>query len=227
MKSPNTASYLARYQDSFGKEGTTIINDGEALTIMLRGVRFRGSDFDCFKPQDVVDSAKLSSFKFRHGSLCFCLIEADIPIPVVTPGQILDCLLRIFLELGDPLPTGQMNQERLKLCLKVNEQTYSSEGKTGWFEGEMLNLQSKLPPGTFMKACINCAFSDYSPYGHGLFGNMICFRANKVGYRFLPLGEDFDKDDYFDVMDTVSEMVQETQLCPEFERRVPGTGYRG
>ena len=56
---------------------------------------------------------------------------------------------------------------------------------------------------------------------------MICFRANKAGYLAIPQGEDFEKDDYFDVMDTVSEMVQETYLCPEFERRAPGTGYRG
>jgi hypothetical protein len=111
--------------------------------------------------------------------------------------------------------------------LTVNGQTYTSDGGTGWFEGEMLDVQGKLPPGTFMKACINCAFSDYSPYGHGLFGNMICFRANKAGYLTLPSGDDFCKDDYFAVMSTVSETVQETYLCPEFERRKPGTGYRG
>ncbi len=78
-----------------------------------------------------------------------------------------------------------------------------------------------------MKACINCAFSDYSPYGHGLFGNLICFRANKTGYLARSSNEDFCKDDYFDVMETVSEMVRETYLCPEFEKRAPGTGYRG
>ena len=91
----------------------------------------------------------------------------------------------------------------------------------------MLDVQRKLPPCTFMKACINCAFSDYSPYGHGLFGNMICFRANKAGYLALPSGEDFEKEAYFAVLDTVSEMVQEIHLCPEFQRRKPGTGYRG
>src|SRR3954469_23584389 len=104
--------------------------------------------------------------------------------------------------------------------------TTTSRGDTGADrQGE--DLQRKLPPGPFMKACINCDFSDYSPYGHGLFGNMICFRANKAGYLALPSGADFEKDAYFAVIDTVSEMVQETHLCPEFERRQPGTGYRG
>lgn len=71
------------------------------------------------------------------------------------------------LELGEPLPTGQMDRERLKLRLAVNGQTYHSDGKSSWFEDEMLDLQRKLRPGTFIKTCINCAFSDYSPYGHG------------------------------------------------------------
>jgi Family of unknown function (DUF6304) len=173
------------------------------------------------------DTTRLSPFSFLHGSLCSCLIEADIPVPVVTPTGAENGLLTFELELGEPLPTGQMDRERLKLHLKVNEMTYSSDGKSGWFEDEMLDVQRNLPPGTFLKACINCAFSDYSPYGHGLFGNMICFRANKAAYLALPSGEDFEKDAYFDVMDTVSEIVQETYLCPEFKRRAPGTGYRG
>ena len=227
MKLPVTATYTTRYRDRFGEENTTILNDGESLAMTIRGVRFQGNDFDYFEPQDVSDPAQLSSFTLSHGSLCSCVIEADIPVPVVTPTGIVDILLTFVLELGNPLPTGQIDRERLKLCLILNEQSYTSEGNTGWFEDEMLNLQSRLPPGIFMKVCINCAFSDYSPYGHGLFGNMICFRANKRGYLALPLGKDFDQVDYFEVMATVSEMVQETYLCPEFEKRVSGTGYRG
>ena len=220
-------TYPTRYKDRNGSETTAIHNDGALLTMVVRGIPFEGNDFDSFEPKDRRDPTQLSSFTFLYGSLCFCVIEADIPVSVETPTGAVDGLLTFQLELGEPLPTGQMDRERLKLRLAVNDQTYSSDGKSGWFEDEMLDVQRKLPPSTFMKACINCAFSDYSPYGHGLFGNMICFRANKAGYQALPSGADFEKDAYFDVMDTVSEMVQETHLCPEFERRKPGTGYRG
>jgi hypothetical protein len=208
--------------DRFGEERTTILNDGKTLTMVVRGVRFQGNDFDGFEPQDVSDPAMLRSFTFLHGSLCFCTIEADIPVPVMTPSGAVEGSLTFELELGEPLRTGQMGRERLKLRLAVNGQTFSSEGRTGWFEGEMLDLQGKLPPGTFMKACINCAFSDYSPYGHGLFGGLACFRGKKAGYRAVT-----GKDDLFAVWDTMTEFVQETHLCPEFERRAPGTGYRG
>lgn len=214
--------YPARYKDRFGVERTAILNDGKTLTMVARGVRFQGSDFDCLEPQDVSDPAQLASFTFLHGSLCFCIIEADLPVPVVTPARIADGLLTFELELGEPLPKGQLERERLKLRLAVNGLHYSSESKIGWFEGEMLDLQDKLPPDTFMKACINCAFSDYSPYGHGLFGGLACFRGNKAGYRAVA-----GKDGLFAIWGTMTEFVQETYLCPEFERRVPGTGYRG
>lgn len=220
-------TYPARYKDRFGEGRTSILDEGGSLTMVVRGVRFRGRDFDGFEPEGMSDPAQLASFSFLHGSLCFCVIEADIPVPVVTPTGTVYGLLTFELGLGEPLPTGQMDRERLKLRLEAGGGTYHSDGKTGWFEDEMLDLQRKLPLGRFMKACINCAFSDYSPYGHGLFGNMICFRANKAGYLALPAGEDFEKDAYFAVRETVSEMVQETHLCPEFERRKPGTGYRG
>jgi hypothetical protein len=35
------------------------------------------------------------------------------------------------------------------------------------------------------------------------------------------------KDEFWTVHDRYDRMVQETYLCPEFERRIPGTGYRG
>jgi hypothetical protein len=79
-----------------------------------------------------------------------------------------------------------------------------------------------MPAGTYLKTCINCAFSDYSPSGHGLFGGLACFRDNKTGYRAVRT-----KRDLFGIWITMTGFVQETFLCPEFERRSPGTGYRG
>jgi hypothetical protein len=123
-------THPARYKDRFGEEATTILNNGETLTMVVRGVRFRGNDFDGFEPKDVSDPAQLSSFTFLHGSLCFCVIEADIPVPVVTPNGIIYGLLTFELELGEPLATGQMDRERLKLGLAVNEQTYSNVSRS-------------------------------------------------------------------------------------------------
>lgn len=217
-----TATYPARYRDRSGEEWTTICNDGKRLTMVVRGVRFEGTDFDGFEPADAPAPEQLSSFAFLRGSLWYCAIEADMPLPVATPTGTADGLLTFELELGEALPTNQMDREQLTLSLAVGGQTYRSRGTSGWFEDELLDLQKQLPAGWFLRACITCAFSDYSPYGHGLFGNLACFRGNKDGYRRVS-----GKDDLFAVWATMTGFVQETHLCPEFERREPGTGYRG
>ncbi len=108
------------------------------------------------------------------------------------------------------------------MTLTVDDKTYTGSGTSGLFEYELLEIQAALPDDVFLIACINCAFSDYSVYGQGLFGTMLCFRNNKAAYLAVR-----DKDEYMAIMDDYAEIVQETYLCPEFERRTPGTGYRG
>jgi hypothetical protein len=131
-------------------------------------------------------------------------------------------VLATHLELGDPAPNGGIDREHLTLKLTIEGRTITSKGWSGWFDDEMLDIQMRLPQDAYMKACINCAFSDYSPAGHGLFGGLACFRDNKHGYLSVKT-----KRDLFGVWKTMTEFVQETYLCPEFARRIPGSGYRG
>ncbi len=51
---------------------------------------------------------------------------------------------------------------------------------------------------------------------------MMCFRNLKSEYLKVK-----SKTDFWSVHNHYDRMVQETYLCPEFERRVLGTGYRG
>jgi len=217
-----TVTYPARYRDRSGEEVTSIRNDGTVLSVVLRGVEFRGGDFDALEPAFDPDPDTLSSFTLQQNALCSCVIDAEIPVPVVTPEGISVGVLAAHLELGDPSPDGGIDREYLSLGLRTGDRVLTSRGWSGWFEDELLDLQGQLPEGTYIKACITCAFSDYSPLGHGLFGGLACFRGNKPGYRAVR-----SKGDLLRVWGTLTGFVQETHLCPEFERRAPGTGYRG
>ena len=73
-----------------------------------------------------------------------------------------------------------------------------------------------LPDGVFMKICVNCLYSDYSPHGHGLFGWMMCFRNLKAEYLKVT-----SKAEFWSVHNRYDRLVQETYICPEFARRVP------
>lgn len=218
-------SYPARYQDAQGEENTGIDNDGKRLHMKVRGVEFVGANFDGLDSTLDPTDPRLTSFTLYRGSLCACHLECVIPLPVVVGQELMSGQLQMYLDLGHPRPGGNggIDQETLRLCLSFGGTSFWSKGTSGGiFEDELRDLQQALPQGAYLKACISCAFSDYSPAGHGLFGSLACFRDNKAAYRQVN-----GKHSLFAIWDTMTEFVQETYLCPEFEHRLPGTGYRG
>ncbi|HEU4404403.1 MAG TPA: DUF6304 family protein [Polyangiaceae bacterium] len=218
----NERSYPALYQDDQGVEAVTLRNDGKALRVTVRGVEFRGVDFDALEPVAGVEAAERAGFCLSQGALCACELEFTMTLPVETPGATRVCELRVALTFGRPASDGALEREELLLELRFEGRKLRSSGKDGWFEDALLGLQRQLPEGAYLRACIGCAYSDYNPAGHGLFGGLACFRDNKAAYRAVR-----DKRSLFAIWDTMTEYVQETHLCPEFERRTPGAGYRG
>ena len=214
--------YPTQYTDTYGTEATTITNDGETLRMMLRGLAFSGSDFDDLCLPEGATPEQRRRVPLQHGRLCSCRLACCIPLPVWDHGRQEQGDLTVALTLGDPAPHGGLDRLELHLTLEYNEGRFVSSGKAGMFEDELLHIQTQLPDGVYMKACINCLYSDYSPYGQGMFGTMLCFRNHKAAYLKVA-----SKSDFWSIHDDPDRIVQETYLCPEFERRVPGTGYRG
>lgn len=215
-------TYAAKYCDAHGSEQTIIRNDSSTLSMELRGVRFTGSDFDAFEPDQNATSDQMAKFSLHHNSLCSCQIECEIPVAISVHGDPQQATLFVDLTLGDPRPNGGLDREDLSLKIVTDFGEYSSSGRSGFFEYELLEIQSQLPSGVYIRACINCLYSDYSPCGNGSFGCMMCFKNRKSEYLKVK-----SKRDFFLIHDQFDRYVQETYLCGEFERRIPGTGYRG
>ena len=169
------------YSDVHGSESGTIDNDGETLSLSLSGVEFAGSDFDSLEPKGAAPE-QLQRFTLHQDCLCSCRIGCRIPVPVHDNGRLLPVVLSVEMVLGDPAPNGGLDREQLRIVLEHGGQRVAGPGTSGWFEDELLGIQAQLPEGVFIKACINCLYSDYSPYGHGLFGGMMCFRNLKAEY---------------------------------------------
>ncbi len=215
-------SYPATFSDARGTESTVIFNDGATLHMRLRDLEFVGPDFDSLEPPHEASSQQLGQFSLSQGCLCSCRLKCQIPIPVHDRGREVIGSLDVVLTLGDPAPNGGLDREHLHIVLAYDNKRIASPGTSGWFEDELLGIQGQLPDGIFMRACINCLYSDYSPYGHGLFGSMMCFRNLKSEYLRVKT-----KAEFWSVHGRQDRMVQETYLCSEFERRIAGTGYRG
>lgn len=182
--------YPATYTDARGSERTVIANDSDTLRVRLRGVDFTGRDFDALSPMEGANPEQLRQFTLHQGDLCSCRIGCQIPVPIAGRVETSGILLA-DLVLGDPAPNGGIDRKELRLVLEFDGHTFSSPGTSGWFEDELLAIQSQLPEGVFVKACINCLYSDYSPYGHGLFGCMMCFRNIKSEYVKVTTKEEF------------------------------------
>jgi Family of unknown function (DUF6304) len=213
--------YPTRFTDRWGSEATTIRNDGANLSLTLRGVQFSGPDFDSLEANPHTPKESLAKFIVFFGGLCSCTFDVDIETPVLVGGEEQTGVLAVHLELGEPTGSGALDSETLRLSLRVKCNEYSSEGTSGFFESELQSLQRGMPDGMRVKMCFSCAYSDYHPVGHGLFGGMACFRNAKAEYSRVQ-----DKSGIFGVWNK-GERVQETYLCTEFSPRKPHTGYRG
>ena len=211
------AVYPTLYRDAYGEEETVIENDGQTLRMVVRGVEFEGGDFDGFAP---VSQEVGSQFAFHYGNLCGYLLRCTIPVIVAGDGEKVTAL-HVLLDLGKPTAEGRIDKEELVLTLEVEGEALKSSGKSGgFFEGEMLDIQRLMPAKTYMKCCFNCAFSGYSPAGGGMWF-MFCHRNHKEEYLNAR-----GKAEWFHLNQEAAGTVQETYLCPEFQRWNGVTGYR-
>lgn len=207
----------ATFRDKRGEEQIEILTTGRSLATVIRGVSFSGPEFSSLAPDTPSDL-----FDFCHGDLCSCSFLVKIPVSLQTPEGNRVASIHAWLVMGDPHERGGLDAEIVELSLTEPEFVLKSGGGSGWFEGELLDLVSQLPAGFALHACITCGLSDYSPYGHSTFGCLACFRDAAEDYR-----EVTTKAGIFAIWGRLTEYVQETYLCPCYELRPKGRGYRG
>jgi hypothetical protein len=218
-------SFQGGYEDPRGREAivwqTEPWNRGPApgyeFHTVIRGTRFWGYDFDALEPADH-DVAKTAGFSLsRADELVDCILTGELPCSVNEAGRMVPGVVSFRLDLYPRHGADVYNPKNLQLTTTIGGERF--EVTDNWFEDGVLRLDKALPPEVQLVCCATCLFSDYSPGGHGLMG-MRCHRDAKQQYLAVR-----SKRDYWSV--PVTEEVMETYLCPEYQRRIPGTGYRG
>jgi hypothetical protein len=157
--------------------------------------------------------------------LCNCKLDVTIPVIVIIKSTLeeLATLLNFSLELGIPSKNGGIDYESAIFSLPLEQEYFQQEGDD--FEVGLDGLKKAIGATYHFKNCYGCLYADYSPYGLGFFSSLLCFKKQKEAY--LALSANFNKSDYFKVMDQDFGQVQETYCCASFEIRLSGTGYRG
>lgn len=212
------------YRDEAGYEALTWRVEGSrrreppslGIFTTVRGIDLRGTDFDGLEPADPsAVSGKLPLD--QAGELTGCVLSGDLPCATAAGGRRRPATISFSLDLrpGTAAPPGPAHTLNLSLALDG----ITHEAADDWFEDGVQRLERALPPGAQLVCCLTCLFSDYSPAGHGLTG-IRCHRGAKEQYLAVQ-----SKADYWPVPTT--EEAPETYLCEEYQRRIPGTGYRG
>lgn len=219
------------YTDGRGRFPATIASDGMSLRLSLLGVTFVGSGFSELEPEIETPAALLNGFMlsepttFSGSMLTACEMAFTIPLSLVVDARPVDGALAVDVRLRPP---GQASciYDALILTLTCEDVRFtvsSADEANGFvcFEDQLLALIAELPPRVSIKSCFTCQYGDYSVYGSGPFGRMLCFRNHKATYDRVET-----KRDYLEIHDDFDRQVQETWLCPDYAPRRPNAGYR-
>src|SRR5476651_2297058 len=115
-----TIAWPAVYRDASGEIRFSLLNDGEHLSLTLRGIEFHGASLDDWALVEVDDPARLRSFTLHRGVLCAYTLTMAIPVPVVAGGVEKPAILEATLTLGGPAPSGRLDRENLKLAMDLD-----------------------------------------------------------------------------------------------------------
>ena len=205
------------YEDDAGREEITWTvlpstrrtppgQSGSELHTVIRGVEYWGYDVD-----GITDDSDAELDPRGNRTL---LIAGELPCTIEEAGVRSKALVSFVLDLKARL---EENWIALRLELAHGGHRYEARGEV--FEDGMARLAEAAKPSLALICCYTCSFSDYSPFGHGTLG-MDCHRGAKEQYLAVR-----SKKDYWHVPRT--EEVMETHVCAEYQKRMPGTGYRG
>ncbi|MGW5423063.1 DUF6304 family protein [Streptomyces sp. NPDC003943] len=129
MSSESTEVWTGWYRDRRGAEAIVITADGSHVATRIRGIEYTGASF-----------AALSAADEGGQALGGCVLEWDLPLPVVADGVTQQATLSCLLTLGD--------RADLSLTLHYAGAAFESGIAGGDFEEALARVRRQLPPGT-------------------------------------------------------------------------------
>lgn len=128
MSSESTEVWTGWYRDRSGAEAIVITVDGRQVSARIRGVEYTGASF-----------AALSAAEEGGEALTGCVLEWDLPLPVVVDGVAQQATLGCLLTLGE--------RTDLSLTLHYGGTAYESGIAGGDFEEALDRVRRQLPEG--------------------------------------------------------------------------------
>lgn len=218
------AVYQGVFTNKSGCYTVEVSNDFKVFEMVIGDFRFRGIDLDSFELVNVSDFSEeeLLDFDFFKGKdgegVCLELVnyELELKLPFVLIDM--ESMLEFDVLMDFRFVLGELNQ---KVSLSVCISDVIFEAHNGFMELALDDLQGQFKGGYRFKNCYGCLFGDYSVYGQGLMGPVLCFKNQRDAYLMVS-----DKNEYMG-LGVCDSMQQEFFCCSEYEIRDSVVGYRG
>ena len=136
MTAESTVSWVGWYRDRLGAEPITLITNGQHIRTRIRGIEYTGPDFAALEPTATGDA--LSS----------CVMEWDVPLPVLADGTQQQATLNCLLTLAERPADASPGRAELSLTLRWGGAAYESGISGGGFEEALGRISRQLPDGT-------------------------------------------------------------------------------
>ncbi|MER7622686.1 DUF6304 family protein [Streptomyces sp. NPDC126503] len=128
MSSESTEVWTGWYRDRSGAEAIVITADGRRVATRIRGVEYTGESF-----------AALGAAPAGGQPLTGCVLEWDLPLPVVVDGVDQQATLSCLLTLGE--------RADLSLTLHYGGAAFEAVVAGGDFEEALERVRRQLPDG--------------------------------------------------------------------------------
>jgi len=164
--------YTAIYKDKFGEIETEIYSDGSDMYLILRDIKFEGSDFEGLEGDIDKSKFEYTIYKDGSGELTNFELTITIPIDIIWESKEIIGNLIAFVATGN-------KKSVVRLSLKTEFEIFADEKEYGYFENALIGIQKIMPKNTKIKTCLSCKYSNYHPVGNGMFGGLNCFKNLK------------------------------------------------
>ncbi|MCA1222566.1 DUF6304 family protein [Streptomyces sp. 8L] len=129
MTAESSDTWAGWYRDPRGAEAITFLSGGGRIRTEVRGAAYEGADFAALEPVD------------GGPGLAGCVMEWDMPLPMVAPGKTQQATLSCLLTLSDKGP-------ELSLTLHWAGAAFASGIAGGDFEEALGRIRRQLPGDT-------------------------------------------------------------------------------
>lgn len=168
--------YPINYKDKFGKEKTEITTDGSTMYLTMRGIKFKGVDFESLEGAIETNKFQYEMYQDGSGVLTNFRMEIELSVKLHHKNKTVFSKIKFNIGVGNKL---KIETPKDTVELETPFGRFKSQKKIEYFEGSIIEIQKMLPSNTQLIICLSCKYSNYHPVGNGMFGALYCFKQMK------------------------------------------------